>query len=171
MRDACASLAGGLDVHVTDGAVTDADVWLYDRRTARRRVRRSGDVSGAVFETCVPATRGGAALDEVWATPFRIAIPGHGAPMNRAQFDAYRGAFNAFVDCVSSEAEAPQCAALGLNARGSSSTTDEERAEAVEYAEYYVGFLRAHNGGRPDLPSRIRSRAPRAAARSLMCAS
>ena len=27
-------------------------------------------------------------------SPFRIAVPGHGEPMDRAQFDTYRGAFN-----------------------------------------------------------------------------
>ena len=75
-----------LDVHVTAGAVTDADVWLYDRRT---RVAVLGDLvtfPSPFFETACPnAWR--AALDEVWATPFRIAVPGHGAPMTREQFN------------------------------------------------------------------------------------
>ena len=134
-----------LDVHITDGAVTDADIWLYDRRT---RVAVLGDLvtfPAPFFESACPnAWR--RALDAVWETPFRIAIPGHGEPMNRDQFNAYRGAFNGFVDCVQSDTEAGQCATVWLDRAAQFYTTDEARAEAREYAEYYVGFLREHNG-------------------------
>jgi glyoxylase-like metal-dependent hydrolase (beta-lactamase superfamily II) len=134
-----------LDVHITDGAVTDADIWLYDRRT---RVAVLGDLvtfPAPFFESACPnAWR--RALDAVWATPFRIAIPGHGEPMNRDQFNAYRAAFNGFVDCVQTDAEAAQCASVWLDRAARFYATDEARAEAREYAEYYVGFLRANNG-------------------------
>lgn len=134
-----------LDVHITDGAVTDADIWLYDRRT---RVAVLGDLvtfPSPFFESACPnAWR--RALDDVWATPFRIAIPGHGEPMTRDQFEAYRGAFNGFVDCVQTDAEAAHCAGVWLERAARFYASDELRAEAREYAEYYVGYLRANGG-------------------------
>lgn len=134
-----------LDVRVTDGAVTDADVWLYDRRT---RVAVIGDLvtfPAPFFESACPDAWK-RALDAVWATNFRTVIPGHGAPMNRAQFDAYRSAFGAFVDCARTEAEPAACVAIWMDGAAQFYTTDAERAEGRGYANYYVGFLRRNNG-------------------------
>lgn len=135
-----------LDVHITEGAVTDADIWLYDRRT---RVAVLGDLvtfPGPFFESACP-NRWRAALDDVWATPFRIAVPGHGAPMNRDQFNAYRAALGAFVDCTRTDAEPAQCGAVWRDGIAQFLADDAARAEALAYGEYYVGFLR-RNGGK-----------------------
>jgi hypothetical protein len=138
-----------LDVHVTNGAVTDADIWLYDRRT---RVAVLGDLvtfPAPFFETACPdAWR--AALDEVWATPFRIAIPGHGEPMTREQFGAWRAAYGAFIDCVDSEAEAAQCASGWSEGIAQFLTDDRSRRMATQMGEYYVGYLRENGGKSPD---------------------
>ena len=105
------TLAGRpLSARVAADAVTDADLWLYDEAT---RVAVIGDLvtlPAPFFETACPA-RWQAALDEVWATPFTIAVPGHGAPMSRADFDVYRRAFGAFRACVGSDRTAAVCAA------------------------------------------------------------
>jgi hypothetical protein len=134
-----------IDVHISEGAVTDADIWLYDRRS---RVAVLGDLvtlPAPFFETACPdAWR--AELDRVWATPFRIAVPGHGAPMNRDAFNIYRVAFGAFLDCVNSDADVAACASGWAEAVAPISG-ESERAQAIEYATYYVGFLR-ENGGR-----------------------
>jgi glyoxylase-like metal-dependent hydrolase (beta-lactamase superfamily II) len=139
-----------LDVHLTNGAVTEADLWLYDRRT---RVAVLGDLvtlPAPFFETACPE-RWRAALDEVWATPFRIAIPGHGEPMTRAEFDSWRTAYNVFIDCVNSPAEASQCATQWSVAMVSFTGGDERaRRAAPQMAEYYVGFLRENGGKSPD---------------------
>jgi glyoxylase-like metal-dependent hydrolase (beta-lactamase superfamily II) len=134
-----------LDVRLTEGAVTAADVWLYDRRT---RVAVLGDLvtfPGPFFESACP-NRWRAALDDVWATPFRIAVPGHGAPMNRDQFNAYRVAFGAFVDCTRTEAEPAQCGTVWVDGIAQFLGDDAARDEARAYAEYYVGFLRGNGG-------------------------
>lgn len=139
-----------LDFRVTDGAVTDADIWLYDSRSA---VAVLGDLvtfPSPFFETACP-TAWRKSLDDVWATPFRIAVPGHGKPMDRAQFDAYRGAFNRYMDCVEGTAEAAQCAttwAAGIDRL--IGADDKARKEALAYAEYYVGLLREHGGKSAD---------------------
>lgn len=138
-----------LDVRVTEGAVTDADIWLYDRQN---RIAVLGDLvtfPSPFFETACP-DEWRRALDEVWATNFRIAIPGHGAPMDRAQFDAYRDAFNAFMDCVGSDVEAGACADLWVERAAQFFADDAARSEAREYAAYYVGYLRSNGGRSPD---------------------
>jgi glyoxylase-like metal-dependent hydrolase (beta-lactamase superfamily II) len=135
------------DLRVTDGAVTDADVWLYDGASGVAVLGDLVTLPAPFFETACPA-QWRAALDEVWAVPFKTAIPGHGKPMSRAQFNAWRGAFNTFMDCVEDESGAAQCAAAWADGVASLIGDDASaRDMALEYAEYYVGMLR-ENGGR-----------------------
>ena len=80
--------------------------------------------------------------------PFRVAIPGHGEPMNPAQFGLYTGAFNAFMDCVQGKDEAGACATAWADAiEPLLDGAEGGRETALEYAEYYVGMLR-ENGGK-----------------------
>lgn len=137
------------DIHVTNGAVTDADVWLYDRRT---RIAVIGDLvtfPAPFFETACPQ-RWREALDEVWATPFRTAIAGHGEPMTRDQFNTWRVAFGAFIDCAGSSAEAAACAWAWAQATAAFNTDELSQRRATGMAEYYVGFLRENGGKSPD---------------------
>jgi glyoxylase-like metal-dependent hydrolase (beta-lactamase superfamily II) len=137
------------DVHVTDGAVTDADVWLYDRRS---RVAVIGDLvtfPAPFFETACPE-RWRAALEEVWRTPFRIAIAGHGEAMTRDQFGAWRTAYGAFINCVGSDAEPAVCASGWSEGIAQFLTDERSRRSAPQMAEYYVGFLRQNGGKSPD---------------------
>lgn len=138
------------DVHVTDRAVTDADLWLYDGEHGIAVLGDLVTLPAPFFETACP-DQWRAALDEVWAVPFRLAIPGHGEPMGRAEFDTYRSAFNAFMDCVGGSAEPAQCAA-GWQAGVASLLGSDERSKrmSVAYAEYYVGMLRASGGKSAD---------------------
>ncbi|HEX6162286.1 MAG TPA: MBL fold metallo-hydrolase [Vicinamibacterales bacterium] len=143
-----------LDVRVTDKAVSDADVWLFD---APSKVAVIGDlvtVPVPYFETACP-DRWQASLDEVWATPFETAIPGHGQPMTRTQFDVYRQSFGAFVSCVRSDAAPAQCAAGWADGVKTLIGSDPARHKAVAAnAEYYVGYLRSNGGKAPDCTAR-----------------
>lgn len=137
------------DVHVTNGAVTDADVWLYDRRT---RIAVIGDLvtfPAPFFETACPQ-RWREALDEVWATPFRTAIAGHGEPMTRDQFNAWRVAYGAFIDCAGSQVDAGSCASAWAQATSAFNTDELSQRRAVGMAEYYVGYLRENGGKSPN---------------------
>ena len=154
-RSGVMALAGrSLDVRVTDQAVSDADVWLFD---APSKVAVIGDlvtVPVPYFETACP-DRWKASLDEVWATPFETAIPGHGRPMTRAQFDVYRQSFGAFVSCVKSDTAAAQCAGGWTEGVGTLIGDDPARRKAVTAnAEYYVGYLRGNGGKAPDCLAR-----------------
>jgi hypothetical protein len=86
----------------------------------------------------------------VWATPFKLAVPGHGAPMNRDQFDTYRGAFKRFRACVASETPAAACAAAWTTDVEPFVTTEAERRSATGFATYYVDFLRKGGGRSAD---------------------
>jgi hypothetical protein len=145
------SVAGrDFDLHVTDGAVTDADIWLYDGKSGVAVIGDLVTFPAPFFETACPAAWR-KALDEVWEVPFKTAIPGHGEPMTRAQFDAYRGAFNRYMDCVDSLSEAGLCATIWADGIAGFTGTDERaRKRALGYAEYYVGMLREHGGKSAD---------------------
>jgi glyoxylase-like metal-dependent hydrolase (beta-lactamase superfamily II) len=139
-----------LDVHVTDHAVSDADVWVYDAAT---RVVVLGDLvtlPAPFFETACPR-KWSEELDRVWTTPFERAIPGHGAVMTRVQFAAYRSAFNAFMDCVRGPDFADQCATVWSDGiAGLEPDNTRMHDEARRYAAYYVDFLRENGGKSPD---------------------
>ncbi len=67
------ALAGRpLDVRVAKDAVTAADIWLYDQKTGVAVLGDLVTLPAPFFETACPA-RWQASLDEVWATPFRLA--------------------------------------------------------------------------------------------------
>jgi glyoxylase-like metal-dependent hydrolase (beta-lactamase superfamily II) len=138
-----------LDVRVAANAVTDADLWLYDAATGVAVIGDLVTLPAPFFETACPA-RWQAALDDVWATPFRVAVPGHGPTMSRAEFDTYRRAFGRFRACVGSENAPSACAASWTTDLGALLATDGDRRQAAEYAVYYVDFLRKSGGASPD---------------------
>lgn len=139
-----------LELRVTDGAVTDADLWIYDAST---RVAILGDlvtVPVPYVETACP-DRWRQAMDAVWATPFTTAVPGHGPPLTRAEFAAYRSALGQFVDCARSETPAAECSTRWLTTAAPLVGEGAERHKAVaEGIAYYVGYLRKGGGKSPD---------------------
>ena len=141
---------GSLDLHVTNGAVTDADIWIYDPSSGVAVVGDLVTFPAPFFETACPA-QWRKALDEVWSAPFTTALPGHGEPMTRAQFDTYRGAFNRYMDCIEGTAEAGACAADWAKGVASLTGGDERASKMAQgHAEYYVGFLREHGNRSAD---------------------
>jgi glyoxylase-like metal-dependent hydrolase (beta-lactamase superfamily II) len=145
-RSGTLGLAGRtLSVRVAADAVTDADVWLYDEATGVAVIGDLVTLPAPFFETACPR-RWQEALDEVWATPFRLAVPGHGTPMSRSEFDVYRRAFSGFRGCVGGDSSPATCAARWTEDVGALLASDAEGRQASEYAAYYVDFLR-QNGG------------------------
>lgn len=95
-------------VHLAPHAATEGDVWLYDPQA---RVLIAGDlvVAYAPFMDTACAEGWRAALREIAAVPFDTLVPGHGAPMDRADFARWHGAFEALLDCAASEAVDAAC--------------------------------------------------------------
>lgn len=132
---------GGLNlrVNLSSDAATAGDVWLYEPRA---RVAAVGDLvtlPAPFLDTGCP-DGWKRALAEIWETPFRIVIPGHGAPMNRDQFALYRQAFSAVVDCAATSRTQEDCAAEWTRAVQpllGSDPIEPKRAQAM--TAYYVG--------------------------------
>lgn len=125
-----------LDVHLAKFAASEGDVWLYDPKT---RVAVAGDLIVNIVpfmdSACVDGWR--KALGEIAKVPFKTIIPGHGAPMDRAQFRQWRRAYDNFVDCGHSSAEKTKCIDGWM--RDAAPFIDAEHKDyARELADYYL---------------------------------
>jgi glyoxylase-like metal-dependent hydrolase (beta-lactamase superfamily II) len=136
-----------LRINLARDAATAGDVWLYDEKS---RVAVLGDLvtlPAPFLDTACPEGWK-VALQQVAATPFAVAIPGHGGPMTRAQFQLYQAAFEEFIVCSSSERPQDECAKGWVGSIQSLLAGDTlEQRRALGMAAYYVDMLRA-NGGR-----------------------
>src|SRR5262249_49682521 len=136
-----------LELNLAPDAATAGDVWIWDPKS---RVLAAGDLVTLPVPFLDTACPSGwkAALAKVWAMPFTTLVPGHGAPMTRAQFADYRSAFDALIDCAATDRAKADCAAQWVKAVGpllAPGDAEPKRAQAM--AEYYVGdVLRAHGG-------------------------
>jgi glyoxylase-like metal-dependent hydrolase (beta-lactamase superfamily II) len=140
---------GGLkfQINLAAHAATDGDVWVYEPHTRTAAVGDLVTLPAPFLDTaCSAGWR--AALDQVWATPFRIVVPGHGSPMSRDQFAVWRSAFNALIDCSASSRVKTECAADWTSATAVLRGSDPlETRQAQGMTDYYVGdVLRAHGG-------------------------
>jgi len=135
-----------LTVNLAPNAATSGDVWLYDPKS---RVAALGDLvtlPAPFLDTACPAGWKDA-LAQVAATPFKIAVPGHGAPMSPAQFLLYRGAFEAFIDCSNSASPKEECAARWTHSIQPLLGPDpREDRQAASIAANYAAMLRANGG-------------------------
>lgn len=136
-----------LRINLARDAATAGDVWLYDEKN---RVAVLGDLvtlPAPFLDTACPEGWK-VALQQVAATPFEVAIPGHGGPMTRAQFQLYETAFDAFIVCADSARPQGECAsdwADSIRTLLADDPAGQQRARGM--AAYYVDMLRA-NGGR-----------------------
>lgn len=138
-----------LEIHLARDAVTAGDVWIYDPRS---KVAVLGDLvtlPAPYLDTACP--QGWLdALQDVEGTDFQTAIPGHGAPMSRAQIAQYRGALAAFIECAASNEPKAKCSAGWVEAAAPLLSGEaDESAHAQSLTNYYVDMLRA-NGGRSE---------------------
>ena len=97
-----------LQLMLDHNAVTAADVWVFDPKS---RVVAAGDLVTlpAPFLDTACATRWSAELARIDKTKFRVLIPGHGAPMNHAEFASYRISFDRLLACANSDAKKESC--------------------------------------------------------------
>jgi glyoxylase-like metal-dependent hydrolase (beta-lactamase superfamily II) len=125
-----------LRVNLARFAATEGDVWLDDRAA---HLVIAGDlvVAPVPFMDTACAEDWRRALDAIAATPFTTLIPGHGAPMDRPQFLAWRAAFNAFVDCGGSERPRAGCIA-GWRRDAARFIPAGREAMVEELAGYYL---------------------------------
>ena len=125
-----------LDVHVSTFAATEADLWIYDPKD---RLAIVGDLVVDIVPFMDTACPDGwkKALEEVAATPFATLIPGHGAPMNRAQFLQWKRAFDHYVDCGRSTRPKEECIA-GWQREAAPFIDEAHRQYVAQAATYYL---------------------------------
>jgi len=108
-KSAQMTIAGRLlQVHLETRAVTAGDVWVFDPKT---RVLLAGDLvtlPAPFFESACPA-RWRASLSTLEKARFDWLIPGHGTPMHRQEFAAYRRAFTNLTDCAAGASTKNAC--------------------------------------------------------------
>lgn len=123
-------------------AVTAADLWVYDPAS---RVLAAGDLVTLpvpfLDTACTPGWR--AALAHLDAQPFEQLVPGHGAPMSRADFHAWRRGFEDLLVCAAGPAGEDQCISGWTRAMGGL-LPEAQAPRAREMLKYYLGqHLRA----------------------------
>jgi len=136
-----------LRVNVARFAATAGDIWIHDEAA---RLVIAGDLVVAPVPFMDTACPEGwrRALDEIAAIEFETLIPGHGAPMSRPQFLAWRSAFDNLLDCAASDAVRDACIAGWLHDADAFIAPGDDRRIA-EMAGYYLDSrLRAAPGGR-----------------------
>lgn len=121
-------------------AATEGDVWIYDPAT---KTLATGDLvvlPAPFFDTgCAQGWK--AALAEIGKVPFRTLIPGHGASMTRAQFGAYRIAFDRLADCADGSAGKETCIDGWLSDASEFLPEEEDRKGARALLEYYFAEI------------------------------
>ncbi len=125
-----------LRMNVARFAATEGDIWVHD---AAARLVIAGDLVVAAVPFMDTACPEGwrRALDEIAATPFATLVPGHGDPMNRAQFMAWRAAFNNLLDCGASQRPRDDCVA-GWRHDAAQFIPPERGATIDEMTAYYI---------------------------------
>ncbi len=137
-----------LDVHLAKNAATDGDVWVVDRAHGVAALGDLITLPAPYLDTACPAGWK-AALDDVMAQRFTIAIPGHGRVLSHDEVGTYRTAFTNYISCVNTTSEASTCAANWTR-----DVTPLIKPEDAKYstamAEAYAGYLRKNGGVAPD---------------------
>jgi glyoxylase-like metal-dependent hydrolase (beta-lactamase superfamily II) len=141
-KSAGTSIAGrALQLHLESNAVTAGDLWVFDPKT---HVLLAGDLvtlPAPFFETACPA-HWRESLVRLEKTPFGQLVPGHGAPMHRAQFTAYRKAFSDLLDCAAGDAK-PNVCIDGWMSDAASLIDSEDASYARALIGYYIeNYLR-----------------------------
>jgi glyoxylase-like metal-dependent hydrolase (beta-lactamase superfamily II) len=117
-------------------AVSGGDVWLVDAAT---RTLVAGDLVTLpvpLFDTACSAGWQ-AALQRLQAQEFALLVPGHGAPLDRAQFATYRAAFDRLLACAASDAPAATCK-VGWRRDAGALVPARDAALADSLLDYYI---------------------------------
>jgi glyoxylase-like metal-dependent hydrolase (beta-lactamase superfamily II) len=135
-KSAPLTIAGrDLQLHLESHAVTAGDVWVFDPET---RVLLAGDLvtlPAPFFESACPA-RWRASLARLEKVPFDWLVPGHGAPMHKPEFTAYRKAFSNLLDCAAGDAGKNVC----IEGWISDASVVFRHSKDVSYARTLVGY-------------------------------
>lgn len=126
-----------LDLRVTRHAATASDIWMRD---ASSGIVLAGDLVTlpAPFFDTADAEGWKDALEQIAGTRFTVLVPGHGAPMNRVEFERYRLAFASLLECAGVLETLPSvCGERWIADAGDLLDASQHRFAAA-MVEYYV---------------------------------
>jgi glyoxylase-like metal-dependent hydrolase (beta-lactamase superfamily II) len=138
IRGSGARTLGGrrLAVRLETHAVTAGDLWILDRAT---RTLVAGDLvtlPAPFMDTACPR-RWRAALRRLAAERFDLLVPGHGAPMRKADLRTYVAAFDGLLACGASKRPKEECSA-GWQEAAAPLLGGADPAFTRSLVEYYV---------------------------------
>jgi glyoxylase-like metal-dependent hydrolase (beta-lactamase superfamily II) len=134
-KSVSSTIAGrALQLHLESNAVTAGDIWVFDPKTHMLLAGDLVTLPAPFFETACPA-RWRESLARLEKTPFERLVPGHGAPMQRAQLSAYRKAFSNLLDCAAGDAKPNACIDGWMSDATSLIGSDE-----ASYARALIGY-------------------------------
>ncbi|MFT7774031.1 MBL fold metallo-hydrolase [Roseateles sp.] len=112
IRRASAVTIAGRSLRVgVETAVSGGDLWVLDTASGTLATGDLVTLPVPFLDTaCPPAWR--EALERLSAQPFRRLVPGHGPVMSRADFERWRGGFDALLDCAGQGLHPAACAAV-----------------------------------------------------------
>jgi glyoxylase-like metal-dependent hydrolase (beta-lactamase superfamily II) len=139
-----------LVVGVVGPAVTAGDVWIQDTAS---RMMIAGDLVTLPVPLLDTACPEGwlAALDHLARFDFTVLVPGHGAPMTRAEFETYRTAFANLLRNAGSDTSSENCIEAWLIDIGPL-VSPPERDFARQLLAYY---LDQHLRGDPERAAKL----------------
>ena len=120
-------------------AATAGDVWLLDEGSGVLIIGNLITLPAPFLDTACPA-KWNAALDKLSALKFDVAIPGHGAPLTKHQFELYRRAFSELLACARSADAKELCINRWTTAVKPLTSDDEKFTRSL--MSYYVDVLR-----------------------------
>ena len=125
-----------IDVRLAPFAASEGDLWLV---IPEAKTVIAGDLVVDIVPFMDTACVDGwsKALNEVAAVEFETLIPGHGAPMTKPQFLAWKSAFDRLVECGRSNEAIPACVE-GWMTNAALFIAEDKKAYAREAAAYYV---------------------------------
>lgn len=125
-----------LQLYVTDHAVSEADIWIWDEAAKTAIVGDLVTLPAPFLDTACPEGWL-AAFEAIEEKPYARIIPGHGEPMAPEEFRLYRGAFENLLSCAA-EKSGSECGAAWIEDAAALLKSDSDRNDAPKYVEYYV---------------------------------
>ncbi len=120
-------------------AVSGGDLWVLDKASGTLAAGDLVTLPVPFMDTaCPPAWR--EALARISAQPFKQLVPGHGPVMSRADFERWRGGFEALLDCSDQGLHPAACAAV-WRSRVDAWLDDAGRARVSGMLGYYSKTL------------------------------
>lgn len=120
-------------------AVSGGDLWVLDQASGTLAVGDLVTLPVPFMDTaCPPAWR--EALARLSAQPFKQLVPGHGPVMSHADFERWRGGFEALLDCADQGLHPATCAVI-WRSRVDRWLDDAGRAHVNGMVGYYFKTL------------------------------